>query len=230
MADTREAVYRAIRNKLLEGAFRSPEELSRQKLATALKASPSVVQWALVRLEAENVLQVRPSSGTQVRRLTREEFQRLHELRVAIEPYTAARAACFMTAAKLRPLERAVLEMAQLVEEFERGRLDIFSHEYRERDVRLEYQFHGGIADAAQNPTVAHLLGNIFIPVLTYLDSLWSLFPRDNLKEELRLELQGHRDILGALRRKDAPAAREAMYGSLRRGFEGEEWNLKYKL
>jgi DNA-binding GntR family transcriptional regulator len=230
MADTREAVYRAIRDKLLEGAFRSPKELSRQRLAAALKTSPGVVQWALVRLEAENVLQVRPSSGTCVRRFTREEYQRLYELRVVIEPYVAARAACLMTAAKFKPLERTVRDMAQLIEEFERGRLDILSDEYRERDVRLEYQFHGGIADAAQHPTVAHLLGNLFIPVLAYEDSSWSLCPRDDLEENLRMTLQEHRDILDALRRKDPSAAREAMYRSLRRGLEGGEWKLEYFL
>src|SRR5262249_46102842 len=104
----------------------------------------------------------------------------------------------------------------------------ILSDEYRQRDVRLEYQFHGGIADAAQHPTVAHLLGNLFIPVLTYEDSFWSLLPRDNLEENLRTTLQEHRDILDALRKKDPSAAREAMYRSLRRGLGGEETSLRY--
>jgi DNA-binding GntR family transcriptional regulator len=133
-----------------------------------------------------------------------------------------------MTEAQLEPLERTVREMDRLVEEVEHGRLDLLSEEYRERDVRLEYQFHGGIADVAQHPEVAHLLGNLFIPVLTYEDSLLSFFPRADVEEDMRMTLQSHHDILDALRRKEPSAARKAMYQSLRRGMEGGGWNLQY--
>jgi DNA-binding GntR family transcriptional regulator len=220
MSERREEVYRSIRRKLLEGVFHTRRDLSRHRLATALKASPSNVQWALTRLEAEKVLEVRPQAGTVVRQLNWEEFRRLCDLRVLIEPYAAARAARFITEAQLARLERNCQEMADLHEELTRSESGSWPPGYPERDVRLENAFHGTILEAAQHPEAAHVVQNLVIPLLEFEYSWMRQWSHATLVANSRLVLADHRRLLDTLRRGDSRQVQLCMRRHLRRGLQ----------
>jgi DNA-binding GntR family transcriptional regulator len=216
MTDRREEVYRSIRRKLLEGVFHSRRDLSRHRLAAALKASPSNVQWALTRLEAEKVLEIRPQAGTCVRRLDREEFRRLYELRELLEPYAAARAARFITEAQLARLKRNCRETAELYDGLARCEPDRWPPGYIERDVRLENTFHGTILEAAQHPEIAHLMENLVIPLIEFEYGRIKHWPHPALVAIFRSTLADHRGLLEAMGRRDARQARLLMRRHLR--------------
>lgn len=70
----------------MEGLFAPGDRLSIRKVAAALETSPMPARTALRRLAVEQALDVLPSGTAIVPRLTRDAFQTLGAMRVALEP------------------------------------------------------------------------------------------------------------------------------------------------
>jgi DNA-binding GntR family transcriptional regulator len=209
MVDQRDATYRQIREKLLDGSIRSPRDLSRRRLAAALDATPTHTQWALNRMEAEGLLESRPQSGTFVRKLSHEEFQELYDVRRLIEPYAAGRAARFIRSDELAQLEQACDEMGKLPEIFERTPGEAIPPEYDERLVQLEIAFHGAILQAARNAEAARIVENI--QILTHLIQRNPARRRETSIATLQRTVAEHRAIAAAIRSADSKLARRLM-------------------
>jgi DNA-binding GntR family transcriptional regulator len=216
---SREEVYRAVRRKLLEGTIHSHRDLARNRLASVLKASTGVVQWVLTQLEAEKVLEIRPQSGTFVRRLDFEEFQHLCDIRELLEPHAAAQAARFITSRQLEQLERIWQKMADFQEELKKSERTSLPSDYSERDARLEHEFHGTILEAARNPELAHIVENMVIPIVVYEHSLILEWPLPDAIKNGDLGLEAHKGILDALRQGHSGLAQRRMRHHLRSGF-----------
>lgn len=132
----------------------------------------------------------------------RQEFlAALMEVRRIVEPATAALAALAATDAQLREIEAAYagMEAASTVEEL----------------LEPDLAFHRRIAAATNNDLLAHI-GNMLSLALRESILLDSREPRAH-------SLQRHRAILTALRRRDAPAAREATLAQLQDTGERQE-------
>jgi DNA-binding GntR family transcriptional regulator len=216
-ADPRIRAYHGIRRKLLDGTVKTGRDLSRRRLASALDVSPGHVQWALARMEAEGVLESRPQSGTFVRRLKSREFRNLFDIRKLIEPYAAARAAQWITTDELARLESLLTEMASLPDEIAAAPRGKIPPEFVERTVRLEIDFHRMILEAARNPEAARIVENV--QILTHLTLYLPVMTRDELIQDARLTLAGHREIVEAVRLGDAKRARRVMRRHLVDGF-----------
>lgn len=76
----RERVYRAIKQKLVEGEVALDQHLDLGGLCSALKASPTPVKEALVRLSGERLV-VGTRKGFQVSRWTASQLRELYEWR-----------------------------------------------------------------------------------------------------------------------------------------------------
>jgi len=215
--DPRSLAYQGIRRKLLDGSVQSRRDLSRRRLATDLNVSPGHVQWALARMEAEGVLESRPQSGTFIRRLKPREFRNLFDVRKLVEPYAAARAAQWITVEALARLERLMAEMATLPEEIAAAPADEIPPDYVRRNTRLEIGFHGIILEAARNPEAARIVENA--QILTHLASYFPAMTHDELIQDSRHTLAGHREIFDAIRLGDARRARRSMRRHLTDGF-----------
>ena len=85
-------VYDALRERLINGSFRSEEKLSLQELALQLGVSRSPVHQALTRLVAEGMLIVRPRRGYFVAPLTAKIVEDAYDVRLALELLAAERA------------------------------------------------------------------------------------------------------------------------------------------
>jgi DNA-binding GntR family transcriptional regulator len=208
-ANARLETYRKIRGKLLDGSVRSPKDLSRRGLANTLDESPSNVQWALARMEAEGLLESRPQSGTHIRKLSPREYRNLYDVRKLIEPYAAARAAHLITPDLLAKLEATCREMDSLPAEIAAAPSGTIPPSYVDRTVRLEMEFHGTILAAAQNPEAARIVEHT--QILTHLARELPLMTREELVADSAATLAGHREILEAVRLGDGKAARRAM-------------------
>jgi DNA-binding GntR family transcriptional regulator len=215
--DPRGMTYRRIRGKLLDGTVRSRRDLSRRRLAASLKVNPSHVQWALMRMEAEGLLESRPQSGTFIRRLTPEEFRNLHDIRELIEPYAAARAARMITPELLARLEQVVQETASYPDDLAAVKGDQVPARLVERIIRLETAFHGAILEAAQNPEALRIVEHA--QIFTHLTRYFPSVSRAALIADARATLAGHRAILAALRTGNAKLARRLMKEHLTKGF-----------
>jgi len=188
--------------ELAAGARLPPE----RELQAALGVSRVSVREALHQLELQGLVDRRPGRGTVVvapdrsdraatllARLTAadRDLLELMDLRAAIEPPIAARAAARATAADVR-------ELRELVEEMDRTSAV-------ERVTELDEAFHAAIARATHNPLFAQLLEVI----------------RDWLRATRRSALQSrrrrhesiaaHTRIVAAIAARDADGAALAM-------------------
>ncbi|WP_405640677.1 FadR/GntR family transcriptional regulator [Streptomyces uncialis] len=190
----------------LPAGTRIPAE---RELAEQLRISRASVREALRELELRGLVDRKPGRGTIVTGTTRpdlharqlgdmDEAARLvHEvmdLRSAVEPPVAARAALRATESDLQHLA-GLLSQAEL----ERGRDNLAAL------IELDGAFHVAVARATHNPMLTRLLE---------ATNEWvgpSRDPQYQSTERLVASLRGHRRILAALISHDSEAAAEAM-------------------
>ncbi len=92
-ASLREMAYERIRRGILGGQLSPGQPISVQRLADALQISRTPVREALAVLHAEGLVEMFPSRGTFVSRLSVEDLHHLFELREALEGMAARLAA-----------------------------------------------------------------------------------------------------------------------------------------
>lgn len=203
-------LYRQIADQIAalidRGEYAAGQRLPPERdLAKQLGVSRPSVREALIALEVEGYVEVRVGSGVYVRSPRKQAAPGLPEdsgpfelirARWIIEAECAALAAKNATRAQVRAIEEALEDM---VRSRERGVMPL------DQD-RL---FHQRIAEASGNSALTLVVktlwdqrtGPLFLRLEHHFDSpaLWSLAIRE------------HRDILSAIARRDAAAARAAM-------------------
>jgi DNA-binding GntR family transcriptional regulator len=100
-------VYDVLREAILSGAFAPGEHLRQEALATAIGVSRLPVRAALVRLDAEGLVEFHPRRGAVVQTLTHSEITEIYELRSLLETYALRKSMTTMTperVARLREL------------------------------------------------------------------------------------------------------------------------------
>ena len=85
--------YRSLRQMILDGRVRPREKLSHRTLSKSLGIGRSPVRDALLQLEAEGLIEHRPSSGIYLREITLQELDGIYEMRIVNETHAAGRAA-----------------------------------------------------------------------------------------------------------------------------------------
>lgn len=112
----RSALLERLSSAITEGVFRPGERLIERELCERLSVSRTSLREALRQLEAEQLIEIIPHKGPVVRRIFREEFLDLWEVRTVIECLAARRFASFGTAKAMHDLERSIetLEAALL--------------------------------------------------------------------------------------------------------------------
>ena len=145
----REKAYSHIRRAILDGQLAPGQPLSVQDLAAELRISRTPVREALAVLHAEMLVEVFPSRGTFVARLSIEDVRQLFELREALEGMAARLAAQRRTSADLDRLH-ALVECAARVPSDERV-----------ESAAAGARFHMAIAEVAGNPRISRALEEI---------------------------------------------------------------------
>lgn len=100
-----------LSSAITEGVFRPGERLIERDLCERLGVSRTSLREALRQLEAEELIQIIPHKGPVVRRISREEFLELWEVRTVIECLAARRFASYGTAKDINSLERSIKEL-----------------------------------------------------------------------------------------------------------------------
>ena len=152
-------VYATLRDQIILGVFSPGERLVRRAISQRLGVSPMPVVEALLRLEADGLVENRAQCGARVRPLTLEEVQRDQFLREAIECHAARLCAENASAAELA----ALMSKAKLVDRIlpqmqPEGRLPgTISKEFT-KDI----EFHMDIIRCGGCPSVADELGKVW--------------------------------------------------------------------
>lgn len=115
-AAVRSALLDRLSSAITEGVFKPGERLIERELCERLSVSRTSLREALRQLEAEQLIEIVPHKGPIVRRISREEFLDLWEVRTVIECLAARRFASFGTTKAMHDLERSIetLEAALL--------------------------------------------------------------------------------------------------------------------
>jgi DNA-binding GntR family transcriptional regulator len=108
------AAYGWLRNAILSGHLRPGQALSENELAQQLGVSRTPVREAIIRLESEGLLTVRPQVATTVAPIDVEAVADVQFLREAIECRTVALAARRPTPADARELRAQLVEQREV--------------------------------------------------------------------------------------------------------------------
>ncbi len=185
----------ALRDAILAGAFPPGARLKLLHLARHFGVSPLPVREALVRLAAEQFVELLPNRGAQVRALTGKVVSDIYDVRGPLEALLAARAA---ERADAPALQHIVARQRDWEAAATAGRTDAV--------LAAEHAFHRAIAEAADSPEAATLALRALRVVLAL--SAGRTLPRARLAEE-RVQ---HRALLAALMARDPIGARDAAW------------------
>lgn len=142
-----EDVYQRIRAAIFSGELASGERLDIAGLASAFGVSGQPVKEAVNRLALEGLVEIRPRSGTFVRRLTLADMNHLLEARRMIEGFSVRRI--------VDPDPDALATLVRLADDLSMlAQADPFPYfDYNDHDIR----FHETLVGLAGNPEISRL-------------------------------------------------------------------------
>ena len=217
IADTvtiRREVHRILRDQILSREIGPGERLIEAKIAASIGTSRTPVREALHSLEIEGLIESIPRVGYRVKPITDQEAVEIWEIRGLIEGL-ALRWACEHARGNL--IKKLAKNIALSERQVAKGALDGF--------VDLDGQFHEIIATLSGGRHLLELAQSLRRHALRYrIESLCSA--------ELALRaIEGHKNVLKAVRNGDAEAAscalrshlEQSKQDTLRYAFHGEE-------
>lgn len=207
------SVAAQIEEMVASGQLQTGRRLpSERRLAELLGVSRGSVREAITELEVKGLVTRRPGIGTHIRRpshslftgpivsgggLSDRETTELLDLREAIEPAIAARAAERATSADVE-------EIRTLARAFENTEGDV------ERRMQLDAEFHQAIARATQNALLAGLVERF----MNALDATRRVSAQT--ESRFRMSKSAHRKIAAAISNGDPDAAEREMLEHVR--------------
>ncbi|MFF0223594.1 GntR family transcriptional regulator [Streptomyces sp. NPDC004629] len=186
--------YTRIRQSILSGQAGPGTVLIPTTLSAQYNVSRTPVREALIRLEQDGLVE-QATRGYVVRTRTPEEILEICEARIALESSAAQAAA----------LRRTELDLARLVHVHEST---VAANEDPAELRELNKLWHVALREAGHNATIAGLMDRLDAQLTVY-DTHTA--PATDLPGNLTMILEEHAAILGAVRRRDAAAARDRM-------------------
>ncbi|WP_308259257.1 GntR family transcriptional regulator [Pseudonocardia sp. H11422] len=197
MTRASERALEAVREMILRGEVAPGLRLGEVELAERLGVSRTPVREALTRLAAEGLVEISPNRGARVTSWSVAELEGVFDLRAALEPRAAARAACRADAADLAALDELATEMLAVGSPGPGQDLDAL--------FPLNREFHGRLVTLADHPALATALaGAIHAPIV-----LRNFHAYDDAS--LLRSLAHHAEIVAAARAGDPEWAQAVM-------------------
>ncbi|MGE3804935.1 MAG: GntR family transcriptional regulator, partial [Gemmataceae bacterium] len=192
---------------ILSGATGSGTHLNVADIAKELGVSPSPVRDALLRLAAEGLVTNNDNRRATVVRFTPKDVEDIFQVREILEGAAAELAAPRIDQAGLEELKQAAEECAAALSDHPEGRLNF---------LELDNRFHLLIADTGGNSVLREEIVRTSrrVRVMQWLRLS---------KQRMTTAYPEHLEVLAALEKGDAAAARAAMVNHIRH-------SLKYVL
>jgi len=214
-ANHSQRAYRHIRKKLIDGSVAPGARLSYGTIGKEIGVSATPVREAVGQLASDGFVELVPQLGAVVRELSREEAVELYELREALEPWAAARAAERIGDRLLGDLEKNLAASADLAGRVHRSGRKTAPRSVARRFHSLDLAFHMTLIEAARNRRMLKVVGDSHI--------LTRIFQAD--RHEFRREIldatrSEHEAVADAIRAHDPDAAHEAMRRHIRNSLD----------
>ena len=187
-----EFVRDTLRRAILSGALAGGTRLVQSDLATRLGVSTTPVREALRDLAADGLVRFDPHRGGIVNTIDADDFQEIYEIRKLLEPLALRRTVARISDAELDAAEELANEME------------------REPSVvawtELNWRFHSLLVRAGRSPRLEAIIKSVQDSAALYVAR--SLQDSPTRIEQGNVE---HRELLDALRRRDADRAAEVL-------------------
>ena len=194
-----EQTYEAIRDMIFSGKLTNGEKIVETRLAKQLGVSRTPLREAIKRLEQEKLIR-----NNQIYNPSEQDYQDIFELRILIEKFAVIRATHFFTEDDLREMERLV----------EIG----YTGDSKEV-MNANKLFHEKIVKATKN--------NFMIETFNQMQSIIYLFRKMVLTHKRPGLIDEHREIVLAMKKRDANKAEALMEQHLKADLEFAMYYLR---
>lgn len=197
MSSARDYVYAELRRRLMAGSFMPGERLREEHIASELSVSRTPVRSAIERLVTDGLVKHEGRRGAVVLGWQDRDIDEAFELRMLLEPYSAKAAA-----------ERATPEQIAELERINQGMLDAINADAPDSVAQVQHfnnQFHHALLEAAQSARVRSMVENLLdMPIIIGSFYFYT-------KDDMLRSVEHHRQIIAALRARDAECAEIAV-------------------
>lgn len=201
-ADLVSKAYRHLHGRLVSGDLLPGAVLSEKKLADELGISRTPVGEAVRRLASEGLVQQVPRYGTVVKEITRSDIEEIYELREAIEPYAARKAAVNISKTQLEQLAVLCRAIERLAEKLDNGDAEALEGEDLRQFLAADMAFHLLIVRAAMNSRILKTVQDSRV-----VSQLFRIRRHQHDSVLVHSACEHHRRILTALQSGDGDAA-----------------------
>lgn len=184
-----------LRERILYGVIAPGTMVVEPRLAEEFKVSKTPVRESLRQLTSEGLLQILPKKGYLVRGVTLNDVYETLDMRMLLEPFTAAGAARHATAPFIAALRSQLDEQSRLAAEDPIG------------SMRCAQQFHRQLAEGGRNSRIAAALERCFHDTAR----AHYVLPGMQAYMSTSREIQEHEAIVQAIEAGEAKAAQQAM-------------------
>jgi DNA-binding GntR family transcriptional regulator len=136
-----DAAYEQVRRRILDNAWPPGHRMLEQEVALALGMSRTPVREALVRLQAEGLVEVVPRHGMRVLPVSPNDMREIYEILTALECLAAEQLA------RRRPSDEALQPLQQATDEMDRA----LALDDLDAWARADEQFHAQLVALAGN-------------------------------------------------------------------------------
>ncbi|MCW2542199.1 MAG: transcriptional regulator, GntR family [Frankiales bacterium] len=192
--------YRLLRRDILAGVLPGGSRLGETNLARLYGFSRTPIRESLRRLQSEGLIEVSPHRGARIVDWQTLDIASISELRALVEGYVVRTAMTRMKEEDFAALSGLCDEMEELTAKLGRGNADVL-----ERLTEVNVEFHKDIAVIAGGERMVTIRNAVLVMPLVYLTV------HDFRLDERRRSNQHHRELLDALRARDADWATAVM-------------------
>jgi DNA-binding GntR family transcriptional regulator len=187
-----ETTYREIRRQILENEMAPSSQFTEQELAIRLSVSRTPTREALLRLESEGLVEIRPRHGMRVKRVSVEDAREIYEILTALESAAAG------LAAARKPPAHQIAEMRDCIKTMDRA--------LRKNDLKewamADEQFHRVLTQASGNMRFVEIVNTYYNQSHRLRMMTLSLRPKPTNSN------RDHEAVVKAIVKGDADAAR----------------------
>ena len=197
---TQEYVHARLRNAIMVGAVQPESTLTIRGLAEYLELSPTPVREALRRLSSERAVELLGNRRISIPVMTAPRLEEILSLRMTLECHAARRALPFVSEVLIDRMREIDDQMDDYVQSREFDALTILNH-----------GFHRMLYMANPHQTVMPVIESVWLQLGPFQRQMIHAFDQFYL-------IDRHKEILAALRRRDAAALAQAIEADIEDG------------
>ena len=197
---TQDHIYHRLHNAIMVGAVPPGTSLTFRGLASSLGVSPTPIREAIRRLSSEHAVEVLGNRRLNIPKMTIGRFEELVLLRIALETHAAKRSLPYVSNIIVDKMKSIDDEMDEVLENMDYDRL-----------IRLNYQFHSTLYLLNSDQAAMPLIQSVWLQL--------GPFQRQVVQDASEFYfVDRHKEILSALRLRDADALIKGIEGDIHDG------------